>query len=44
MVVFLESITYIHTLMTFVVLSNAPKKYAVVESKGSIKAHCCVDM
>lgn len=26
------------------VLSTAPKKYAVVESKGFIKAHCCVDM
>ncbi|XP_064394216.1 motile sperm domain-containing protein 1-like [Halichondria panicea] len=28
----------------FQVLSNAPKRYAVVESQGSIKAHCCVDI
>lgn len=26
------------------VLSNAPQKYAVVESQGAIKAHCCVDV
>ena len=27
-----------------IVFSNAPKRYAVVESKGFIKAQCCVDM
>ena len=26
------------------VLSNAPYKYTVIESQGSIKANCCVDM
>ncbi len=26
------------------VFSTAPMKYAVVESKGLIKTHCCVDM
>lgn len=26
------------------VFSNAPSNYAVVESKGFIKADCCVDM
>lgn len=28
----------------FQVLSNAPYKYTVIESQGSIKANCCVDI
>lgn len=28
----------------FQVLSNAPHKYAVVETQGTIRAHCCVDI
>jgi P pilus assembly chaperone PapD len=33
-----------HDLSLPLVFSNAPKRYAVVEPKGHVKAQCCVDM
>lgn len=38
------SIKVLCTSLFCVVFSTAPRKYAVVESKGFIKAQCCVDM